>query len=81
MDLWELVNEIGGAVEEIAISRTVLDHATEYFSSTDEDERKLLPYYADEIFRLLLATNMILFELGRRLDDICTTAEKELPKE
>lgn len=81
MTQWELVNEIEDAVEEITISRTVLDHAMEYFVNTDEEERKLLPYYADVILRLLSATNMMLFELGRRLDDVRTKSEKQLLEE
>lgn len=76
MNHFNLITEVESAVEEIAISRAVLEQAMEFFDSTNEEDLALLPYYAETIHRLLIASDILLCNLADELSNCFKTAEK-----
>lgn len=69
MKFEDLIAETETATVEIEITRTVLNQAANYFVSTDEADVRLLPFYADTIRNLLIATDERLFILQEKMQN------------
>lgn len=66
-----LLNVVDCVTEEVANAKAVLCEAMEYFDFEDELSQKFLLYRADNVHRLLIVVNHLLYDVINDLNKAC----------
>lgn len=77
MKRFDIALEMESASLDIERANAILTEASQYFESTDEASRKLLPFYADHILLLMDAAHIILHNTVNALNNTVQIVVKE----